>query len=105
MPRPNKASLDEIPELDVRNAKTLRRGPRPERTLVLPLAGMRRSANKTQADVAAALGTDQGEISRIESREDVKLSTLRRYAEALGARFEITFVFGPGQRIVLGKGE
>jgi hypothetical protein len=103
MPRPTKASLDEIPELDIRHAKLVRRGPAPHRTLSLPLAGMRKSVSKTQNDVAAALETDQGEISRLEGRDDVKLSTLRRYAEALGARCEVVFVFPRGQRIVLAE--
>ncbi len=33
-------------------------------------------------------------MSRIERRGDVRLSTLRRYAEAVGARLEVAFVFG-----------
>jgi hypothetical protein len=57
------------------------------------LRTIREAAGKTQADVARALGTDQGEISRIERRGDVRLSTMRRYAEAVGARLEVAFVF------------
>jgi DNA-binding XRE family transcriptional regulator len=68
----------------------------------MTLRGVRLAKGKTQAEVAAALGTDQGEISRIERREDVRLSTLRRYAEAVGARCEVVFVFeGTGQRVTL----
>jgi DNA-binding XRE family transcriptional regulator len=59
----------------------------------LPLALLRKGMGKTQEDIAEALGTDQGEISRIERRGDVRLSTLRRYAEAVGARLELAFVF------------
>jgi transcriptional regulator with XRE-family HTH domain len=67
---------------------------------------MRESANKTQADVAAALGTEQGEISRVERRDDVRLSTLRRYAEAIGAECEVVFVFPrTGRRITLADRE
>jgi hypothetical protein len=39
------------------------------------------------------MGTDQGEVSRIERRGDVQVSTLRRYAEAVGARLELALVF------------
>ena len=44
---------------------------------------------------------DQSEISRVEQREDVKLSTLRRYAQAFDAEIEITAVLKGGQRIRL----
>jgi transcriptional regulator with XRE-family HTH domain len=61
---------------------------------------MREEAHKTQAEVAAALGTEQGEISRVERREDVRLSTLRRYAEAIGAECEVVFVFAKTGRAI-----
>jgi DNA-binding XRE family transcriptional regulator len=68
----------------------------------MTLRGVRQAMGKTQAQVAVALGTDQGEISRIERREDVRLSTLRRYAEVVGARCEVVFVFdGTGERVRL----
>jgi hypothetical protein len=106
MPRPSKASLQEIPELDVEHAKVLRRGPRPGRTLKVPLRGMREAAGKTQAEVGVALGSDQAEMSKLERRNDMMLSTLRRYAEAIGARCEVAFVFDKtGHRIVLGEPE
>jgi hypothetical protein len=102
MPRPSKASLEEVPEIDPSHAKVLRRGPRPDRVLKLPLRGMREAAGKTQADVGAALGSDQAEMSKLERRSDMMLSTLRRYAEAIGARCEVAFVFDKtGHRLVL----
>ena len=106
MNRPSKASIAEIPELDVSHAKMLRRGPRPGRTLKLPLRAMREAAGRTQADVGAAIGSDQAEVSRLEKRADMMLSTLRRYAESIGAECEVTFVFPKtGHRIVLGDPE
>ena len=106
MPRPSKASLEEAPEIDTSHAKVLRRGPRPDRVLKLPLRGMREAAGKTQADVGAALGSDQAEMSKLERRSDMMLSTLRRYAEAIGARCEVAFVFDKtGHRLVLGDPE
>lgn len=64
------------------------------------------SASKTQAEVGAALGSDQAEMSKLERRPDMMLSTLRKYAEALGARCEIVFVFDKtGHRIGLSDPE
>jgi autotransporter translocation and assembly factor TamB len=42
----------------------------------------------------------QGDVSRLEDREDVKLSTLARYAPALGGRVEVAVVVG-GRRYFL----
>ena len=47
----------------------------------------------SQADVADGLGTSRPNVSRIENEVDVRLSTLERYVEALGGRFEIRAVF------------
>ncbi len=106
MTRPSKASLREIPEIDVKRAKVVHRGPRPGRTLKLPLRAMREAAGKSQAEVGAALGSDQAEMSKLERRDDMMLSTLRRYAEAIGAECEVVFVFPKtGHRIGLADPE
>ena len=47
----------------------------------------------TQAKLAAALGVNQGEVSKIEHRTDIYLSTLAGYVEALGGKLEIRAVF------------
>jgi transcriptional regulator len=65
----------------------------------LTLRALRRDLGKTQVEVAALLETNQGEVSRMERRPDHALSTMRRYAEALGARCEIAFVFRGGRRV------
>jgi DNA-binding XRE family transcriptional regulator len=102
MSSPSKRSLRDIPELDVKHAKVIRRGPKQDRVLKLPLRAMREAAGKTQAEVGTALGSDQAEMSKLERRPDMMLSTLRKYAEALGARCEVVFVFDrAGHRIVL----
>jgi transcriptional regulator with XRE-family HTH domain len=54
---------------------------------------VRRRRGLSQAQVAAALEVSQPNISRIEQEDDVRLSTLTRYVEALGGRLEITAVF------------
>jgi hypothetical protein len=60
----------------------------------LALADLRQSRHITQVQLADDLGITQGNVSRLEGRSDVYLSTLRRYVEALGGRLEITAVFG-----------
>jgi DNA-binding Xre family transcriptional regulator len=60
----------------------------------LALADLRQSRNVTQVDLAAELGISQGNVSRMETRSEIYLSTLRHYIEALGGRLEITAVFG-----------
>jgi hypothetical protein len=81
------------------------RGGNARRRLELPLAGIRKAAGKTQVQVAEAAGMAQGDVSRLErpgSQENMMLSTLKRYAEALGARVEITFVLPNDVRVFLG---
>lgn len=48
------------------------------------LAAVRRAADLTQVELAKALGVAQSEISRIESRPDMPLSTLASYLAAAG---------------------
>jgi DNA-binding Xre family transcriptional regulator len=73
----------------------------------LALGELRQSRNITQVQLADVLGISQGNVSRLEGRSDVYLSTLRSYVEALGGHLEIAAVFGdervpvevgPGQR-------
>lgn len=50
----------------------------------------REEAGLTQEEVARRLHTKKSAISRIENHaDDVRLSTLRRYAEAVGANLQI----------------
>ena len=62
----------------------------------LPLHELRRAKEMTQATMAEMLDTSQSEISKIEHRTDVYLSTLRRYVEAMGGELEIRAVFADG---------
>jgi ribosome-binding protein aMBF1 (putative translation factor) len=53
----------------------------------------RKDAGLTQLDLASKLHTQKSAISRIENHsEDVKLSTLERFASALGKRLEINLI-------------
>ena len=42
----------------------------------------------------------QGAISKLEHSDDVRVSTLRQYLEALGARLELVAMFGDEDRRV-----
>ncbi|MBF0696953.1 helix-turn-helix domain-containing protein [Actinomyces bowdenii] len=66
-----------------------------DRAMVRDLVAVRERYGMTQADVARAMGTNQASISRFESgHSDAHLSTVRRYAKAVGAliRHEVTAV-------------
>jgi DNA-binding Xre family transcriptional regulator len=55
------------------------------RRLLGELVSQRRSLGLSQTEVAARMGTSQSAVARLEAvAGDVRLSTLERYAEALG---------------------
>jgi DNA-binding Xre family transcriptional regulator len=66
----------------------LSQAPRPGRTL----AELRRDRGLTQAELAARLGISQSDVSKLERRDDLRLSTLRAYVEALGMDLEVSAV-------------
>jgi hypothetical protein len=71
----------------------------------LSLQELRKALELTQVDVAKASGKRQDEISRIEQRGDLLLSTLRDYVACLGGELELvcTFKGGKAVRIRTGK--
>ncbi len=90
---------DRFPAVDFTRAKRVRR-PR-KGTERVSLRTARETIGMTQADMARALGTDQGEVSRIERRPHVRFTTLCKYAEALGARCDVAFVFPDGKHLLV----
>lgn len=58
------------------------------------LQELRQDFAMTQVELARAADMTQSELSRLESRADHRISTLRRYVDALGGKLEITAVFG-----------
>lgn len=54
---------------------------------------IRQALSFTQNTLAEALGVGQAEISKIENRTDVFISTLRRFVNAMGGELEIKAVF------------
>jgi hypothetical protein len=59
----------------------------------LGLARIRMDRQVTQVELAVRLDRSQGNISELERRSDVYLSSLREYVEALGGELEVNAVF------------
>ena len=57
---------------------------------MIELSEIRRLAGVTQVQLAGALNTSQGQISRIERQSDMLLSTLSAYLTALGTSARLT---------------
>lgn len=62
----------------------------------MPLFELRQARTLTQEKIAGILGKKQAEISKIEHRTDMYLSTLRKYIEAIGGNLEIVAHFPDG---------
>jgi len=59
------------------------------RTLAAALSAKRAELGLSQTEVAARMGTSQSAVARLESGDaDLRLSTLERYAAALGQRLD-----------------
>lgn len=70
---------------------------RKRRALVAELADERRRAGLTQTVVAARMRTSQSVVARLERGDlDVRLSTIERYAAALGREIEWRVTGGEG---------
>src|SRR5271167_591779 len=67
-----------------------------EEMALIPLHRFREARLMTQTRLAELLEMDQGNISKLEQRTDMYLSTLRSYVEAMGGALEIRAVFPDG---------
>src|SRR5664279_4564979 len=76
---------EDDPDLLLRVAAALER-----RELARQLADRRRAAGLTQVEIAQRMGTSQGQVTRFESGADTRLSTVARYAAALGVKIDWT---------------
>ena len=83
--RKKKLTLQQLEEIDRTVEQDL---------LAMDLQAVRELIGKTQADVAEVSDMTQSEVSRLERRPDVRLSTLKRFVEALGGEVEIFATFG-----------
>ena len=83
--------------------RVLGRGLRAQRGVHLTLRALRDAVGKTQVEVSEASQINQGDVSRLENRdefEDCQVGTLQRYIAALGGRLELVAAFGD-KRIAL----
>ena len=62
----------------------------------MPLQELRLARELSQAQLAKALDTTQPEVSKIEKRADMYVSTLRSYIQAMGGDLEIIARFPDG---------
>lgn len=58
---------------------------------------IREQLHITQEDMAAKLNTKQANVSRTERRRNMKLSTLKRYIEAMGGELDIVAKFASNE--------
>ena len=54
----------------------------------MTLPELRRARDRSQQSTAEALGLKQAAVSRLENRDDMRISTLREYVHALGGELE-----------------
>lgn len=67
---------------------------------------LRHAEAVSQVELAGRLDVTQGAISKLEHSEDVRVSTLRQYLDALGARLELVAVFDDeGRRVPIHLGK
>ncbi len=83
--------------LDIKNVKAEYDALEPEFTFLRTILSTRQKAGLTQADIAERMGTKPPAITRLESsltsgKHSPSLSTLKKYAQALGYHLEIRFV-------------
>lgn len=57
------------------------------------LQELRKAREMTQVRLAEVLGVTQDNVSRLEKRSDVLLSTLRSYIEAMGGELDLVVTF------------
>jgi DNA-binding XRE family transcriptional regulator len=62
---------------------------------------LRKARNITQIEMAKTLGVKQEQVSRIEKRTDLHLSTLKRSIEAMGGELILTAKFPDGAPVRL----
>lgn len=70
----------------------------------MALQRVRKALDLTQEQMAQLLGIGQDSVSRIESRSDMLISTLRSYIEAMGGSLMVTAEFPDGRVVLSGLG-
>lgn len=67
----------------------------------MTLKDLRRARKLTQVRMAKSLHIKQENVSRIEQRTDLHISTLRQYVEAMGGRLSLIAQFPDREPVVL----
>ena len=70
-----------------------------DRGYAMGLAALRKAAELTQTDLATSLGISQAAVAKTEQRQDLLLSTLSAYLEALGGQARVVVSFDGGQEV------
>jgi len=65
----------------------------------MSLHQLRRARELTQTKIAGELHMGQGDVSKLERRTDMYVSTLASYLQAVGADLEIRAVFPDGRAV------
>ena len=71
--------------------------------LEMDLRALREAVGLTQEELAKRVEVTQSQLSKLERRADHRVTTLRRYVEALGGTLEICAIVD-GKRIKLAEG-
>ena len=90
-----------LADLPVESRKRVQRKAKNEIEYYRSLQEFRKSIGITQEEVAGRLKLKQTNISQLESRKDMHISTLRNYVEALGGELEIYIRIPDGSTIHL----
>lgn len=91
--KPIQTLIDKMPRKDVLKAKKQALKILKE----LELKEIRQTKKISQEKLAKALNTKQTNISRLEGRKDMHISTLKNYIEALGGELEVIAKFPQGK--------
>jgi hypothetical protein len=71
----------------------------------MPLRQLRAARAFTQARLANILQVNQSEVSKIERRTDIYLSTLASYIKAMGGQLELRAIFPRGEAVIINQFE
>jgi DNA-binding transcriptional regulator YiaG len=72
---------------------------------MVTLKNLRKAQSLTQATMAELLGMDQSEVSRLENRTDLLLSTLRRFVEATGGQLDLVARYPGSEPVAIKFGD
>lgn len=93
------AQLAARPDLAEGVARTRREMAQADRAYAVGLAAIRKAAEMTQVEIAQKLGVSQARVSQIEQTQDMLLSTLNSYLEAIGGHATVVVHFEGGEDV------